>query len=78
MEENAPKAPMFVRIDEFEDVQHIIEILKKKLNEAKSTLNQIYSLKGDEDAEIDRWNSILEEVEKKIEFIDQALFEQES
>tara|TARA_Y100000310_G_C20618168_1_gene781808 strand:- start:599 stop:835 length:237 start_codon:yes stop_codon:yes gene_type:complete len=77
MEENVSKTPMFVRIDEFEDIQGIMEVVKKRMSQAKSILNQIYSLKNEEDTEIDRWNSALEEVERKMGLIDKALFEQE-
>ncbi|MAG08045.1 hypothetical protein CMO89_01095 [Candidatus Woesearchaeota archaeon] len=77
MQENVSKPPMFIRIDEYEDIQDIMRVVKKKLDQAKSILNRIYSLKTDEDAEIDRWNSILEDVEGKMDSIERALFEQE-
>ncbi len=71
------RTPMFVRIDEYEDIQNLMNVAKKKLNQARATLNHISTLKIEEDTEIDRWSSTLEEVEKKIELIDRALFEQE-
>ena len=38
-------------------------------------IDSIYEIKSKEDAEIDEWNSQIEEVERKINFIDNTLFE---
>jgi len=54
------------------------DILKKKLEEARVALQRVQELKGKEDAEIELWQTELTEVERKIEFIDRALFEPRS
>jgi len=69
--------PIFVKIDEYKDILDVIELIKKKLEEAKSTLGRINELKNEEDSELELWRSELEEVERKIEFIDKSLFEPE-
>ena len=55
-----------------------MSFIKKKLEEAQSSLQKITELKGKEDAEIETWQAELEEVERKIGFIDRTLFEPES
>lgn len=67
--------PVYVKIDEYKEVIDIMNLIKKKIEEAKKILDNIYEIKSQEDAEIDEWNSQIEEVERKIEFIDNTLFE---
>lgn len=78
MEEVKAGSPVFVKIDEYQDVLEIIGIVKDKIEEARSTLGKINELKNDEDGELEMWNSKLEEIEKKIEFIDKSLFQPET
>ena len=76
MSENVnDEMPVFVKIDEYKDVLEVMNMIKNKLEEAKETLGKINELKNEEDAELELWHSGLEEVERKIDFIDRALFE---
>jgi hypothetical protein len=67
--------PVYVKIDEYKEVIDIMNLIKTKINEAKKVLNNIYENKNKEDAEIDEWTNELEEVERKVNFIDNSLFE---
>ncbi len=69
---------IFVKIDEYRDVLDILNLTKEKLNEAKDILNTITHLKNEEDGEIENWHNELEEIEKKVSFIDKTLFEIDS
>lgn len=71
-------AQVFVKIDEYKEILDILNVLKNKLDEARETLNKINELKNDEDAELDLWYTELEEIERKVDFIDKSLFEPES
>ena len=71
-------APIFVRIDEYKDILDVIELIKAKIIDAKTTLSRINELKNAEDNEIEVWTQELEEVERKISFIDRSLFEPEA
>ncbi|MFO7710253.1 MAG: hypothetical protein R6V53_00645 [Candidatus Woesearchaeota archaeon] len=71
-------APVFVKIDEYKDVLDVIELVKAKIKESKTTLARINELKNTEDAEIETWTNELDEVERKIEFVDRTLFEPEA
>ena len=75
MEEVRAGSPVFVKIDEYKDVLEIIGIIKDKIEDARSTLGKINELKNEEDSELELWNSKLEDIEKKIDFIDSTLFE---
>ena len=66
---------IFVKIDEYKEVLNTLNMLKSKLGDARENLNRINELKNEEDAELDTWHTELEEVERKVEHIDKALFE---
>ncbi|MBW2979293.1 hypothetical protein DRZ77_01115 [Candidatus Woesearchaeota archaeon] len=66
--------PVYVKVDEYKDVLDLLNMIKNKLAEAKELLSRINELKNEEDAELELWHSGIEEIEKKIEFVDKALF----
>ncbi len=70
--------PVFVKIEEYKDVVDIMNMIKSKLEEAKTILAKINELKNEEDAELELWHSGVEEVERKVDFVDRALFEPSS
>jgi len=72
------EAPVFVKIEEYNDVLDMLEFIKNKLNEAKRTLANIREMKNEEDSELDMWKTNLHEIERKIDGIDRTLFEPES
>ena len=78
MDEIRAGSPVFVRIDEYKDVLEVIGLIKDKIEGARSTLGRINELKNEEDSELELWNSKLEEIEKKIDFIDRSLFQPEN
>jgi len=71
------KMPVFVKIDEYEDVLSLIKNVRRKLDEAKDTLIKINDLKNEEDHQLELWQNTLNEVEKKIDFLDHSLSEPE-
>jgi len=69
------KMPVFVKIEEYNDVLSLMRTIKKKLDEAKGTLLKIHDLKNEEDHQLEMWQNTLAEVEKKIDFVDHSLNE---
>lgn len=69
--------PVFIKIDDYKDVIDVIALIKTKINDAKKTLDRIESLKAEEDSAIDSWKAGIDDVEKKVEYIDSSLFEPE-
>jgi hypothetical protein len=67
--------PVYVKIDEYKSVLDTMNMLKSKLNEARTILAKINDLKNEEDAELELWHTGIEEVERKVEFVDKTLFE---
>ena len=69
------KSPIFVKIEDYKDIIDILTLLKKKLKDAKGVLNTINTLKNEEDTELEQWNVNVEEIERKIEYINRSLFQ---
>ena len=66
---------VFVKIDEYNDILDIIALINEKVREARMILGKIDDLKNQEDIELDTWKSSLDDVERKLKYIDQTLFE---
>ncbi len=71
------KMPVFVKVEEYDNVLNLLKTIRAKLEEAKTTITKISELKNEEDHQVEMWQSTLTEIEKKIEFIDQSLTEPE-
>lgn len=75
----SPKeASVFIKIEDYKTVLDIVDLVKKRIAEAHEILDKINEIKNKEDLEIDNWRSELDDVEKKVHFIDQTLFEPET
>jgi hypothetical protein len=66
--------PVYVKINEYKEVLELLGIVKDKITEAKEILGKINELRNEEDAELELWHSGLDEVERKVEFVDRTLF----
>ncbi len=66
-----------MKIDKYRQVLDVVDVLKKQVDDIRSTLQQIKRLKTQEEEEIRIWEANISEVEKKILFVDQTLFEPE-
>ena len=73
-----PTVPVFVKIEEYKDILDILDVIRNKIDKAKDTLVNIAELKDQEDQKISLWSKNIDEVEKKIDFIDRILFEPKS
>lgn len=71
------KKPIYIKLDEYESVTDIVNLIKEKLNESKDLLNKINQLRQEEDIEINDWKAQIESIEKKIANIDKMLFRQD-
>ncbi|MBI1968424.1 hypothetical protein HYS49_00795 [Candidatus Woesearchaeota archaeon] len=71
------RMPVFVKVEEYKEVLHLMKTIRRKLEEAKETLGKVHELKNEEDHQLDLWENTLVEIEKKVDFIDQSLNEPE-
>jgi len=71
------RMPVFIKIDEYDNVLNLVKLVRKKIDDAKETLLKINDLKNEEDHQLELWQNALAEVEKKVDFINQSLQEPE-
>ncbi|MBU0615384.1 MAG: hypothetical protein KJ601_04790 [Nanoarchaeota archaeon] len=72
------EAPVFVKIDEYKDVLDTIQLAKEKLEDAKATIDRIDHVKQKEDNELMEWKAAIDDIEQRLEGIDNILFEPEA
>jgi len=67
--------PIFVKVDEHEDIKDMIKLVKSKIEESKSTISLINQLEQQEAAELKSWAEEVDSVEKKVSYIESTLFD---
>jgi len=77
MREQRSGAHVFVKVDEYKEILDVLDMIKDKLKEIRTTLGNINALRNEEDAELAMWNSTINDIEKKIDNIDRMMFEPE-
>lgn len=67
--------PVFVKVEDFKDALDVMNMIRLKIEDAKKTLEKVHELKSEEETEIELWHTSIEEVERKIDFVDKTLSE---
>lgn len=68
---------VYVKLDEYKDIVDILNLTKSRLKQARYIIEKIAEIKKEEDREIEKWSSELDEVEERINVIDDTLAEPE-
>ncbi|MFH1072489.1 MAG: hypothetical protein V1743_03610 [Nanoarchaeota archaeon] len=66
---------VYVKIDDYQEILNIIEVIKGNLDKTKDTISAINELKQREDEILHSWTSNLDEITGRIEDISKTLFE---
>jgi len=69
------KMPVFIKVDQYEDVLDLLSLIKQRMDTAKNTLTRVHELKREEDDKIRVWEDTLKEIEDKLAVIDSHLVE---
>lgn len=65
--------PVFVKVEDYQEVISSIEILKNKLKETRRVLDRLNELKEMENNELSAWANEISDIERKINFIDKSM-----
>ena len=71
-------APVYVKIDEYDQVLDVLESVKKSIAEARRTLEELNQLREEENAEFQKWLNSLDDIEDRVDEMDKMVFEPES
>lgn len=74
-EKPAKEGPIYVRIDDFRLFMEGQSLVKNNLKEADNIITRLNEIKIEEDKEFERWRASLEDINKRINFIDRKIFE---
>lgn len=64
---------VFVRLDEYKEALVLFEKLKDKIIEAKNILSKIDQLQNEEKSELELWHNSLQEIERKVAYVDSLI-----
>jgi hypothetical protein len=78
-EEEAPaeEGPKFMNVSSFGEIMAEADSIKQSLKEVDMSVKALDELKKQEEAEFQRWRSQLEDVEKKLSYVDKVIFKGE-
>lgn len=68
--------PVFVRIDKFQSAQKNLELIKTKIQEMESILNEIKDVKAKEEEELKGWTEDIEQIKSRLTEVDTGIFDQ--
>ena len=67
------KMPIYVKIDQYKEVEDALSQIKAKVNEAKLTLKKINDLRDQEVKDLTEKESRIREIEEKIEVVKSSM-----
>jgi tetrahydromethanopterin S-methyltransferase subunit G len=70
------RTPVYVKIQDFEEVVQILDNIKRKVKEARDVLQKLNELKAEEDRELLAWNENLDDISARVAQIDHNLVNQ--
>ena len=69
--------PVYVKLDEYKNILALVDTLNAQVQAAKETLDDIRKLKQEEDVELEIWQTVIQEIENRMNFIDETITEPE-
>ena len=69
--------PVYVKLDEYKNILTLVDTLNAQVQAAKETLDEIRKLKQEEDVELEIWQTVIQEIENRMNFIDETITEPE-
>jgi hypothetical protein len=70
-----PKGPLYVPVEDYKAVLDGTEHVRNNLKEATDVLGRLNELKNEEDREFEKWRGELEDIQRKLTYVDKIIFE---
>ncbi len=68
-----PVQPTFVAVEDYKRIINDTNVVRSKLMEAENFVRRLGDLKNEEERAFDKWRSQLEDVEKKLSYVDKLI-----
>jgi len=65
--------PIFVGVDDYNEIMNHTNVIRSKLLEAEDFAKKLNHLKSDENKLLDKWQSKVEEIDKKLTYVDKVV-----
>jgi hypothetical protein len=66
--------PLFVSVEDYQQVLGSISYIRNRLQDAEALVKKLNELKGSEEKEFDAWRSQLEDLQKKLAYVEDVIF----
>lgn len=66
--------PVYIKVEEFRELQDIASLTKERLKKARQLLASIKELKAQEDSAINDWQAKIDTIEERLSNVDKRLF----
>ena len=73
--EVTPKKPIFVKVELYRNLLNEVSIAGTTLRESESSLVRLSHVRAEEDNEFDKWQKQVNDIQRKLIFVDKSLFE---
>jgi len=70
------QGPLFVKVDDYRRIMADLDLILNDLKESNNLIVRLNSIKNGLDTQFDRWHSEMEDLQRKLVFIDKTLFEE--
>ena len=70
-----PESPLFVNMDGYKEILGDIDNMKNELKDAEELIGRLNDIKNAKDKEFEKWRSELEDIQRKLLYVDKVIFE---
>lgn len=74
IEEPHVEGPLFVNVADYQEILQGVDKIKTTLSDSEEIISKLNDLKNAEDKVFENWRSSIEDIERKITYIDQVIF----
>lgn len=71
----ARAGPLFVSVQDYQAILNSVNGIRARLNDADESFKKLNEIKASQDKQLDDWRGYLENVQKKLTYVDEVLFE---
>jgi len=73
--ETKSRGPIFIKVDDYRNILENVNVIRNKINESDYIIEALNDLKTKIDSEFEKWREEFEEMQRKVMYMDKALFE---
>ena len=66
--------PVFVSVQDYQEILNSVNSIKSKLGEVDDTFHKLTQIKTGQEKELEEWRKSLEDVQRKLTYVDEVLF----